>query len=45
MKIPTALSEETLAKAWNLGLPEGEAGREEFPEHGDSWFTFRLEAL
>jgi isoleucyl-tRNA synthetase len=42
-RMPTALSEETLAKQWAPGLPAAEGGREEFPEHGDSWFAFRLE--
>ncbi len=42
---PTALSEETLAKAWSATLPAGEGGREEFPEHGEAWFAFRLETV
>lgn len=43
-KAPSALSEETLAKMWEKesgDLP----GREEFPEHGDSWFAFRIEPV
>jgi isoleucyl-tRNA synthetase len=40
---PSALSEETLATAWSATLPDGEGGREEFTEHGDSWIAFRLD--
>jgi isoleucyl-tRNA synthetase len=40
---PTALSQETLATEWSASLPDGEGGREEFPEHGDSWIAFRLD--
>jgi isoleucyl-tRNA synthetase len=42
---PTALSEETLTKAWAKGLSPAEGAREEFPEHGDSWFAFRLDTV
>jgi isoleucyl-tRNA synthetase len=44
-KKPSALSEETLAKSWTANLPETEGGKESFPEHGDSWFAFRVEAV
>jgi isoleucyl-tRNA synthetase len=42
---PSALSEETLAKGWAATLPANEGGKEEFPEHGDAWFAFRLEVV
>ena len=42
---PSALSEETLAKSWKEDLPDETQKREEFPEHGNSWFAFELEAI
>ncbi len=44
LKQATALSEETLTKSWSASPAEVE-GKEAFPEHGDSWFAFRLEAV
>ncbi len=43
-RTPTALSEETLAKAWAEDKSVS-TGKEEFPEHGDAWVAFRLETL
>ena len=45
MKKPTSLSVETLAKQWLEAKADDVQGKEEFPEHGDAWVSFRIEAV
>jgi len=45
MNAPSSLSEETLARQWVEAKADDVQGKEEFPEHGDSWVSFRIEAV